>query len=220
VCPVSAGTTFMNHHMTIEHYRRKAEGLLWQAVDALGSKKQELIRQAAACLAFARRHFEELKEPYVGPVEAESSYDVRFHQVRQLIKRALDEPTPDGLANFLDFTTGFRRLGVWNARMAYIQRPGARVIASEYEWKTMGRYVLPDAVPIMILWPFSPIRFVYELEDTGPPVDRGSINDPFAVDGELQPRVFASLVASLKAQKTFRIKGTSKNGDFRRFVRV
>ena len=46
--------------------------------------------------------------------------------------------------------------------MAYIQRPGARIIASEFEWQTVGRYVQPDAVPIIILWPFSPIRFVYE----------------------------------------------------------
>jgi hypothetical protein len=57
------------------------------------------------------------------------------------------------------------------------QRPGARVIASEFEWQTVGRCVLPDAVPIIILWPFSPIRFVYQLQDTGPPIDRESIND-------------------------------------------
>jgi hypothetical protein len=56
--------------------------------------------------------------------------------------------------------------------MAYIQRPGARVIATEYEWKSEKRFVKPDAAPIIILWPFSPIRFVYELEDTGPEIDR------------------------------------------------
>jgi hypothetical protein len=46
--------------------------------------------------------------------------------------------------------------------------------------------VQPDAVPIIILWPFRPIRFVYELEDTGPPIGRESINDPFAVRGEFR----------------------------------
>jgi hypothetical protein len=69
--------------------------------------------------------------------------------------------------------------------MAY-QRPGARVIASEFEWQTVGRCVLPDAVPIIILWPFSPIRFVYQLQDTGPPIDRESINDFFAAKGEFR----------------------------------
>jgi hypothetical protein len=115
------------------------------------------------------------------PAEDQHSRDDRHAQVRQLIKQAIESPTPEGFADFLDFTNKFRRLAVWNARMAHIQRPGASIIATEYEWKRVGRYVLPDAVPIIILWPFSPIRFVYELADTGPTIDRESIQDPFAV---------------------------------------
>jgi hypothetical protein len=126
-------------------------------------------------------------------------------QVRQLIKQALECPTPKGLVEFLTFATSFRRLSVWNARMAYIQRPGARAIASEYEWGTVGRRVLPDAVPIIILWPFSPTRFVYELADTGPPIDREAFNDPFAVKGELKKGALSRLEANLKKQKTFKI---------------
>jgi hypothetical protein len=89
--------------------------------------------------------------------------------------------------------------------MAYIQRPGARVIASEYEWSLVGRYVMPDAVPIIILWPFSPIRFVYELADTGPEIDREAFQDPFAVKGELKKGTLAKLEAELKKQKKFKI---------------
>jgi selenocysteine lyase/cysteine desulfurase len=66
----------------------------------------------------------------MSPNEVEQGY----HQVRQLIKQAIELPTPENIASFLNFSTAFRRLGIWNARMAYIQRPGARVIASEYEW--------------------------------------------------------------------------------------
>lgn len=89
--------------------------------------------------------------------------------------------------------------------MAYIQRPGARAIASEYEWKSVGRYVLPDAVPIIILWPFSPVRFVYEFADTGPPLDRESLKDPFAVVETFKPGSLNVLVAMLKEQKSFRV---------------
>jgi hypothetical protein len=128
-------------------------------------------------------------------------------QVRQLIKLAIESPTPEGLTDFLDFTTRFRRLAVWNARMAYIQRPGARIIASEFEWQTVGRCVLPDAVPIIILWPFSPIRFVYELQDTGPPIDRESINDLFAAKGEFRLGTLSTLTSGcLKQQKNFRVE--------------
>jgi hypothetical protein len=182
----------------------ESERYLWMArarfravLDAL---RRYFISRAAAYLEFAGTRYETSEAGSGAPLED------RSRQVRQLIKQALDAPTPEGLVRFLTFTTSFRRLGVWNARMAYIQRPGARIIASEYEWKTVGRYVLPDAVPIMILWPFSPIRFVYEFEDTGPPIDRESMNDPFAVRGTLEPRVLSVLEASLKSQKSFKIK--------------
>jgi IrrE N-terminal-like domain len=98
--------------------------------------------------------------------------------------------------------------------MAHIQRPGARILASEYEWQRVGRYVQPDAVPIIILWPFSPIRFVYELADTGPTIDRESIKDPFAVQGEFRARMLAILVSSLKNQKRFRISIEARRQGF------
>jgi hypothetical protein len=78
-------------------------------------------------------------------------------------------------------------------------------LATEYEWKKVGRFVVPDAVPIIILWPSSPIRLVYELEDTGPRIDRGSINDPFALAGNFDPRALAALRSNLNKQKSFRI---------------
>lgn len=127
------------------------------------------------------------------------------NQVRQLIKRALEHPTADELVQLLDFSNQFRRMAIWNARMAQIQRPGAAAIASEHEWNAIGRVVLPDAVPIIILWPFSPIRFVYELSDTGPPIDREKVQDPFAVKGSFNAQMLARLIAKLAVQKNFRI---------------
>jgi hypothetical protein len=140
----------------------------------------------------------------------------RHGQVRQLIKQAIEAPTPEGLADFLNFATKFRRLSIWNARMAQIQRPGARIIASEREWQTIGRYVLPDAVPIMILWPFSPIRFVFELEDTGPPIDRESIHDPFAAQGEFRSKFLSALESNLKKRKNFIITIEKRRQGFSR----
>ncbi len=127
-------------------------------------------------------------------------------QVRQLIKQALEAPTPEQFVDFIAFTKCFRRIGVWNTRMAYIQRPGASAIATEVEWISVGRYVLPDAVPIIILWPFSPIRYIYELADTGPPVDRAAIGDPFAATGVFASRMLTRLVRELDKQKAFKVK--------------
>jgi hypothetical protein len=141
--------------------------------------------------------------PVVG--ERDDSETAR-QQVRQLVKLALDAPSADNLEDYLGFTTRFSRLSIWNTWMAHIQRPGARIIASEYEWKRVNRYVLPDAVPIIILWPFSPIRFIYELADTGPPIDRQNIKDPFAVEGEFHDNNLSKLIANLKKEKTFKVE--------------
>ena len=71
--------------------------------------------------------------------------------------------------------------------------------------KTVSRSVVPDAIPIMILRPFSPIRYVYELENTEPRIDREAIKDPFAAKGNFDPRALPTLIASLQKQKRFQI---------------
>lgn len=206
----------VSDRLTSEHYRRMAERLLQAALEAPAEKKQEIMRHAADYLAFARKQDERPDAAQETTKQAGHGAEDQHHQVRQLIKEALDLPTPQEFEKFLDFNTSFRRLGVWNARMAYIQRPGARVIATEYEWKKADRFVVPDAVPIIILWPSSPIRLVYELEDTGPPFDRGSINDPFAVAGKFDPRALSALHSNLKKQKSFRIDIEARRQGFNR----
>ena len=109
-------------------------------------------------------------------------------------------------STFSTSVQNFRRLAVWNARMVYIQRPGARVVVSEDEWNSIDQTVSPDAVPIIVLWPFSPIRFLYELEDTLPVIDRNALADPFATKGELKKGTLKRLEANLKKQKRFKIR--------------
>jgi hypothetical protein len=87
----------------------------------------------------------------------------------------------------------------------YPARPGAKAIASEAEWQSVGRHVLPDAVPIIILWPFSPIWYVYELADTGPIINREQIGDPFAAVGTFDAKVLPNIIGNLHKQKTFKV---------------
>jgi hypothetical protein len=196
----------MDSRLTSQQYRRLAEGLLRNALEAPKDQKQDLIGDALRYLTHARSQ-EEIRAESEANAEAESHSDEQnpFRQIRQLIKQALETPTPDQFVEFLKFSTKFRRLSIWNAHMARIQRPGARIIATEHEWRRAERYILPDAVPIMILWPFSPIKLVYELDDTGPPIKRDSLRDPFAVEGEFKSVFFSRLVSNLKKQKNFKI---------------
>ena len=122
----------MNSHPTIQQYRRLAEGLLRRALEAPIESKQDLIHHAMSYLTFARA-----QEQSNGGVSGESaSSDVptpeetedRCLQVRQLIKQAIEMPTSDGIANFLNFSTTFRRLGIWNGAFARLPCPSDELL--------------------------------------------------------------------------------------------
>ncbi len=138
----------MNSRLTSQQYRKLAEGLLKNAIDAPKEQKQDFIHDAIAYLAYARvqdeRH-QSAEQPASTELENQEDAEAQYRKVQQLIKQALEVPTPKELENFLEFSRSFRRLSIWNARMAYIQRPGSRVIASEYEWKSAKRFVKPEA---------------------------------------------------------------------------
>lgn len=67
---------------------------------------------------------------------------------------------------FLDFVHRFENLSIYNAMLVRVQRPGAAAVGSRRQWASVGRWVGPDAVPIVVLQPFGPVRFVFEFSDT------------------------------------------------------
>lgn len=86
-------------------------------------------------------------------------------------------------SEFLQFVRRFNRFSAFNVMLIETQRPGATAIGSREHWARIGRHVKPGAIPIAILWPFAPIRWVYELNDTygkAVPPDQA---DPFQVIG-------------------------------------
>jgi hypothetical protein len=198
----------MDPHISPEQRRKLAVGLLKSAINAPPEGKEGLIHAALLYLTSAETRGVQEGTPASDGAADDHEVDLpdARAQVRQLIRAALEAPSPEELASFLDYANSFRRLSPWNAYMAYIQRPGASIIASKYEWETVQREVKADAVPIIVLWPRSPIRFVYELADTSPEIDRAALKDPFAVQGKLHPKAVAALQAALAKQKAFQIE--------------
>jgi hypothetical protein len=105
--------------------------------------------------------------------------------IDQLFAEALNSKGLSAFDEFLDFVKRFNNLSVYNAMLVRIQRPGASAVGTRKQWGEKERRVNPDAVPIVILHPFGPVRFVYEVSDTtGPPLPGENSNVLFAV-GEL-----------------------------------
>lgn len=86
----------------------------------------------------------------------------------------------------LDFVIKLPNFAPFNAFLLNVQKPGLRFAASKYDWRTrFSREVKEEARPLVILWPFGPVAFVYDVDDTeGDPLP-DSVLHAFRATGSL-----------------------------------
>lgn len=135
-------------------------------------------------------------------------------QLRELMGKALSQPTPDAIMEFARFASRMKRLGPYNMLMVYTQRPGATAIASRRDWISVGQTVRPDAIPILVLTPRGPVRSVYELMDTMPQRERDPRVDPFAASGEFDTQRFQKLVEGLTRSSSRKLRVDVEDVDY------
>lgn len=91
----------------------------------------------------------------------------------------------------LHFVAKFRRYSTYNCLLMHIQRPNAGYVASVSDWKyRFGRYPVRNARPIIILQPFGPVMFLYDIEDTEGDVVPDLALKPFDTKGYLPESVY------------------------------
>lgn len=105
----------------------------------------------------------------------------------------------EDLKELFDFIKKFPKIAPFNALLLHIQKPGSQYVASVSEWKSkFNRTIKPGARPLVILWPFGPVRFVFELEDTeGNAPFPKELLKPFQTDGRLPAGMFHMLWKNL-----------------------
>lgn len=105
--------------------------------------------------------------------------------VDRLFKDALASQGPTAFTGFIDFARRLSNLSVYNAMLVRMQRPGAAAVATEKRWNAIDRTVRPGAIPIVVLRPFGPVSFLYDVSDTeGRPLP-GEQANPFVAYGDL-----------------------------------
>ncbi len=108
------------------------------------------------------------------------------HTLDDLFKATFAHRNSADYNELIEFVGKFRFYSPYNAFLIYTQRPGARFVAPAYRWKkNFGRYVKPNANPIVILQPGGPVMFVFDVSDTeagneSPPLPPEVVN-PFGV---------------------------------------
>lgn len=84
-----------------------------------------------------------------------------------LFDRIYREGLYDDFVDFAIFMWLTKGYSFFNSALILLQRPGALYIENEDVWeKQYNRHVFPDATPIVIMQPFGPINFVYDIADT------------------------------------------------------
>lgn len=98
----------------------------------------------------------------------------------------------------LDFIRKFHDLAPYNAFLVHVQKPGSHFVASAEDWlNKYGRTVKPGARPLVILWPFAPVHFVFELNDTEGEGLPTHVERPIMIRGDIPPWTIRSLLGRL-----------------------
>jgi hypothetical protein len=114
-------------------------------------------------------------------------------------KSALDEMFVRSMAyrrsksylEMMKFIAKFPLYRPFNRFILYIQNPNVTFVATPEQWeKRFERKVKPDARPLVILVPFGPVSFVYDLVDTEGKSLPEYLADPFSVVGKLSQRIW------------------------------
>lgn len=105
----------------------------------------------------------------------------------------------DDYKALLQFIRKMPWVGPYNAFLLHIQKPGISFVATASEWRVKyKRHIKPNARPLVILWPFAPVRFVFDLADTdGEEPVPDHILHPFRTRGKLSIKKFDRLIKNL-----------------------
>ena len=96
--------------------------------------------------------------------------------------------------DLLEYVSRFRRYSVYNCFLIRLQRPTVGYVATPSDWmRQFERRVKPDARPLVMLRPFGPVMFLYDIADTEgeqpPPAD---LLKPFDAKGALDPMIWSN----------------------------
>ncbi len=134
--------------------------------------------------------------------ETRNKLDILFSEVKAYRQS-------DRFRALLDFCANFRTLAPYNAMLVQLQMPLARFVLTPREWRKYNRTIKANARPLVILLPFGPVDFVFEIQDTYTPELNSSqsysdeyiikeVERPFRVYGQSDPKILQDLIYAMQ----------------------
>lgn len=127
---------------------------------------------------------EQLELPLTQPHPDEAEID---RAVRGLLAEAMTYRTGPEATKLLRHLGRFTTLAPFNALLLDAQKPGCSYVLPAHAWaEKWGRRVRPGQRPQVILWPFAPVLFVFDVSQVEPidaeaPELPTAITDPFGM---------------------------------------
>jgi hypothetical protein len=113
---------------------------------------------------------------------------------------------------FLDFVGRFSQYSPYNAALLHVQNSGVSFTATRRQWRDRFDQVPePGARPYVILQPFGPVLFVYDLSDTEPRSEEAEelpkkVTDPFAVEGTLSEDTWTRMLRNCREKEKVAVR--------------
>lgn len=104
-----------------------------------------------------------------------------------MVKFGLEQGYAHSIGDLLDQVAGIREHRLFNSLLIVLQRPHAKYLLPARQWRDRwGRRVRPGQHPILIMWPFSPDEFLFDVSQVEPASDRApelptERSNPFAM---------------------------------------
>ncbi len=95
---------------------------------------------------------------------------------------------------FIKFISKIKNYSAYNVALIYAQNPNITYVASKTDWaKRHRRVVIPEASPLIILAPFHPVLFVFDVSDTEGEQLPDRVFAPFWAKGEVPDTAIGKL---------------------------
>lgn len=130
----------------------------------------------------------------------------RKYEMNNAVKELFDEVgkyrNTDDFYDLLEFIKRFHNYSPFNCMLLHIQKPGSHYVATPSRWrKEFNRSIKPGSNPLVILKPFGPVEFVFEVNDTeGSEPLPEEITNPFRTEGKIKRHKIEVLHENLKRQ--------------------
>jgi len=123
------------------------------------------------------------------------SYEENNNALDELFKNSKKYEKSKEFMDLLEFINKFPYLSPFNAFLVNTQDSSASIVLTESKWEKYGRKVKPSVRPYIIMIPFGPVSFVYNITDTYEIVEGSSsipdsLINPFYTKGVLKRDVY------------------------------